>query len=144
MDGDSAMIYNILNKNIDTCTVTVKSKHNPNQTLSFRIVIPQKAGFSISLNNHHIKAVQSLYPEFLGSVLPEGYSSFDELYSHLRHMITNRVSEFFFVAYHQKSADILGLQNCIRSEFSTWKNWKDFDWEGFCAKSRFTVNINFI
>ena len=144
MDGDSAMIYNILNKNTDTCTVTIRSKYRSDQTLSFRITVPEQACFSVNIQNPKILISQKLRAEFLGSILPEGYSSFDELYSHLRNMITNRTSEFFSDAFCEKSADILNLRNSIRPQFSTWDKWKNFNWQDFCRKSSFSVNIKFI
>lgn len=142
MDGDSSMIFNILNKNIETCTVTVKDRYTPDRTLSFRIIVPEKASYYIDRKQKQITVSQSLKTEFLGSVLPEGYKSFDELYSYIQNMITNRITEFLTDISTVKKADILKLRNCMRNQFTTWKQWRDFDWDNFYRQAKFTVNIN--
>ncbi len=142
MDGDSSLIFNILNRNIKTCTITVKDKHNPQQTVSFRIIVPKKADYDINLKTRHITVTQALRAEYLGSILPEGYGSFDELYSYLQSMMTKRISEFLTDISSEKSADILDLREKIRPQFPTWDQWNTFDWNSFYPEASFSVNIN--
>lgn len=144
MDGDSSMIYNILNRNIENCTVTVRNKHRSDNTISFRIIIPDKANFKINKGNRTVTVSQNIRAEFLGSILPEGYHSFDELYCHLQNTITNRTTEFLIDISKEKKADILNLREKIRPQFLTQKDWEGFKWQEFYSDADFTVNINLI
>jgi len=144
MDGDSALIFNILNKNIDNCTVTVADKHNHDRTISFRLIIPQKAHYRLNRQTTEVRVSQNLSAEYLGSILPKGYRSFDELYSYFRTIITNRMQEFLLDISKERSADILSLRNEMRRQFLTLKDWEAFDWNSFYKQARFSVNINFI
>lgn len=143
-NGDDAMIFNILNRNIESCTVTVKNKYNPDCTVSFRIIIPQKACYGITPKSNTVTVTQELRAEFLGSILPEGYGSFDELYSHIRNMITNRIQIFLYDISRNKSADILGLRNQFRKKFLTENEWESYDWKSFYTQTQFTVNITLL
>ncbi len=144
MDGDSAMIFNILTKGIEHCTITVRDKHNADETLSFRITIPEKAAFDIDLRTQQITISQELQAEFLGAVLPEGYRSFDELYSYAHKIFTERVSDFFSDISRKNSADILNLRGCLRKDFLTWEQWNGFDWKGFYKSAEVKTHIEFL
>ncbi len=144
MNGDSAMIYNILTQSIESCTVTVRDKYNPENTVSFRLTIPQKAVYKISINTKQITVTQNLQAEFLGGALPKGYRTRDELYSYANSVLTNRISEFFTDLSREKSADIIGIRNFLRKNFVTWDEWNNFNWNGFYKNAKFNIKINFI
>jgi len=144
MDGDSAMIYNILTQSIESCTITVKDKHSPQNTLSFRLIIPEKAGYKIQTDLKQITVTQNLQAEFLGSTLPKGYRSEDELYSYALSVLTRRTTDYFTDLSKEKSADIMQLRNCIRKNFATWDEWNSFNWDNFYKNAKFDININFI
>ena len=144
MDGDSALIFNILTKEIDHCTITLRDKYNSSETLSFRIIVPEKANFHIDIKNKQITASQELQAEFLGAVLPEGYHSFDELYSYANKVLSERMSDFLIHISQKHSADILNLRGCLRTRFLTWNQWNNFDWKNFYKSAKFLMDIEFI
>jgi spore germination protein KC len=144
MDGDSAMIYNILTQSIKSCTITVKNEYRPENTVSFRLIIPQKADYKININAKQIIVVQDLQAEFLGGALPEGYRSFDQLYSYANTVLTHRIAEYFTDLSKEKSADIMGLRNLLRKDFATWDKWDCFYWDNFYKNLNFDIKINFI
>ncbi len=144
MDGDSAMIYNILTQSIESCTITVKDEYSPENTVSFRLIIPQKAGYKIDINDKQITVTQDLQAEFLGGALPNGYHTKDELYSYANSVLTDRIAEYFTDLSREKSADIMGLRNCLRKDFATWDKWNSFYWDNFYTNANFNIKINFI
>lgn len=144
MDGDSAMIFNILNRAIKSCTITVENQSSPDETLSFRLTVPESATYDIDLENNRINVSQNLQLEFLGLRLPQGYHSFDELYAYTQKVITARVSDFLHDISHNKKADILHIRNHLRPRFTTWEEWNKFNWDEFYEKAKFTVNINLV
>ena len=144
MDGDSAMIYNILTQSIEDCTITLKDKYAPENTVSFRLVIPQKAHYKIRTETKQITVIQDLQAEFSGGALPKGYLSFDELYSYAKSVLTDRISEYFIDLSREKSADIMGIKNCLRKNFTTFDQWSAFDWDGFYKNAKFNIKLNFI
>lgn len=143
MDGDSAMIYNILTRSIESCTITVKDNHNPSATLSFRLIIPQKARYKINLGSKQISVSQNLQAKFLGGALPKGYRTEDELYSYADSVLNRRITDFFNDLSKVKGTDIMHIRNCLRSGFATWDEWNAFNWNDFYKKAIFNVNINF-
>ena len=144
MDGDSAMIYNILKNNIKNCTITIENTHQAGQTISFRVIIPQKADFDVNHQTKEISIMQELHAEFLGTSLPKGYNSFDELYSDFRRMITNRTQQFLSDISKKTGADILALHRKTRPQFQTLQDWKSFNWNEFYQNAEISVNINLI
>ncbi len=144
MDGDSAMIYNILKNNIKNCTVTIENAHQSGQTISFRVIIPQKADFDVNPQTKKIAITQELHAEFLGTSLPKGYNSFDELYSDFRNMITNRTQQFIWDISKKTGADILALHRKTRPQFQTLQDWQNFNWNEFYQNAEISVNINLI
>ncbi len=144
MDGDSAMIYNILTRSIENCTITVKDEHNPSVTMSFRLVIPERAHYKINTSSKQITVTQSLQAEFLGGALPEGYRTEEALYSYASSVLRRRIGDYFNDLSKEKSADIMQLRNCIRKNFATWDEWNAFNWDNFYKNAKFDININFI
>lgn len=144
MDGDSAMIYNLLSQSIESCTITVKDKHNPESTISLRLIIPQKAGYKIDTDTKQITVTQDLQAEFLGGALPKGYRTKDELFSYANSVLSNRIQDYFTDLSKEKSADIMKLRNCLRKSFSTWEEWNSFNWNDFYKNTKFNIKINFI
>ncbi len=144
MDGDSAMIYNILTQSIESCTITVKDKYNPKSTLSFRLLIPQKANYKIDTNANRITVAQNLQAEFLGGVLPKGYRTEAELYAYANSVLNNRITDYFSDISKQISADIMKLRGCIRKNFLAFDEWNSFNWDSFYKNAKFNTEINFI
>ncbi len=144
MNGDSSLIFNLLERNIENCTITILDKYNPEKTLSFRLTIPQKADYEIQKNNNTIMVSQSFEMDFMGGVLPKEYRSFDELYSYAKEILSGRISDYFHDISKTKSADIMNLRNYIRKDFLTWDEWNRFDWDKFYKNARFVVNISIL
>lgn len=143
MDGDSAMIYNILCRNIEDCTITLKDKYNSDSTVTFRITVPDPASFCISIPDKKIAVRQTMSISFLGVALPQGYSSFDELYSYANDVFKDRISQFLNTLSKKHGDDILGLRNHLRTQFSIWDEWKAFGWDDFYKHADFDISINF-
>ncbi len=142
MSGDSALVFNLLERNIENCTITLRDKYNPEKTISFRLTVPEKASYSIDKDTREIIVTQSIEMDFLGGALPKGYHSFDELFSYGKSVLTDRISSYFQDISHNKSADIMNLKNHIRKDFLTWNDWNNFDWNSFYKNSKFTVDIS--
>ncbi len=142
MDGDSAMIFNILNRSIKDCTITVANQSAPDETLSFRLTVLEPASYNTDIENNSINISQSLQLEFLGLRLPQGYRSFDELYSYTQKVLTQRIQDFLNDISRTKKADILDIRNHLRLRFATWEEWNNFDWDNFYQKAKFSVNID--
>ncbi len=144
MDGDSAMIFNILNRSIKDCTITVANQSAPDETLSFRLTVLDPASYGIDIKNNLISISQNLQLEFLGLRLPQGYHSFDELYSYTEEILVQRIQDFLNDISRNKKADILDIRDHLRPRFATWDEWNNFDWDNFYQKATFAVNIDII
>lgn len=142
LSGDDALIFNILNRNIRSCTVTFRNKYHPNETFSLRMVIPEKMSARADLSKKEILISQDLNLQYQGGALPKGYRSTDELFDHARQVITRRISDFFTLISRTEGTDILNLKNCTRKDFSTWEQWNSFDWDSFYKTARFVISIN--
>ncbi|MBE7022963.1 MAG: hypothetical protein E7412_00675 [Ruminococcaceae bacterium] len=140
-DSDSAMIFNILSRSIEDCSFTLKDKNNPQKTLTFRLIIPEKAAYTTDLNRKNIRVSQSFRVEFLGSILPEGYGSFDELYAYADSVLTKRIQSFFRDFSQAEDVDIMDIRSCTRKKFFTWNEWNSFDWESFYRQATVSVDI---
>ncbi len=144
MDGDSAMIFNILNRSIKNCTITVASQSSPDETLSFRLTVLEPAAYNTDIENNSISVSQNFQLEFLGLRLPQGYHSFDELYAYTQKILTQRIQDFLNDISRSKKADILDIRNHLRLRFATWEEWNNFDWDSFYQKAKFVVNIDMV
>ncbi len=141
-DGDSAMIMNILKKNIEDCSFTVKDKYNPQKTLSFRLIVPEKAHFSVDFKKEQISVIQELRIEYPGGILPQGYKSFDELYSYGDSILTQRIESFFADITQRNAVDIMNIKSCTRKDFLFLPHWNSFDWDSFYKRATITVKTN--
>ncbi len=144
MDGDSAMIFNLLTQSIQSCTFTVKDKYTPSNTLSFRLIIPERASYKIQPDLKQITVSQSLQAEFLGGTLPKGYRTEDALYSYALSVLSRRIEDYFTDLSKEKDADIMQLRRHLRKNFLTWDEWNNFDWNSFYKNAKFFINIKFI
>lgn len=142
MSGDSALVFNLLEQNIENCTITLRDKYNTKKTISFRLTIPEKASYSINRDTREITVSQSLEMDFLGGALPKGYHSFDELFSYGKSVLSDRISSYFQDISHNRSADIMNLKDHLRKDFLTWNDWNNFDWYSFYKNSKFIVDIS--
>ena len=142
MDGDSAMIFNILTQSIESCTITVKDKYNPSGTLSFRLIIPESARYKINTGANQITVTQNLQAEFLGGVLPKGWRTEDELYSYAGSVLNRRIADYFTDISKDKGADIMQLRSCLRKNFLTWNEWNSFDWDNFYKNAKFNSEVS--
>lgn len=144
MDGDSAMIFNILNRSIKNCTITVANQSSPDETLSFSLTVLEPASYNTDIQNNSIIVSQNFQLEFLGLRLPQGYHSFNELYSYTQKILSQRIQDFLNDISRNKKVDILDIRNRIRPQFATWDDWNNFDWDGFYQKAKFAVNIDIV
>ena len=141
MDGDNAMIFNVLNHSIENCTVTLQNKYYPDKTISFRLTVPQKMSAAVHLDTGEINISQDLRLGYLGGILPDGFKSTDELYSYAHQVLTRRIADFFTAISRTESADIMNLRSCIRKDFPAWEQWNSFDWNSFYKNAHFTVSL---
>lgn len=145
MNGDSAMVYNILNSDIKRCNISIRNKFNPGETVSFRVFVPKRARFRVKRGGVcRISVETELKMEFLGTRLPEGYGSFDELYDDAKNETEKKISEFLYYSARKLGADLLETGRCYRKGFSTQKKLESADWETVYKNAEFSVSVNLI
>lgn len=145
LDGDFAMLYNILKKDIKSCTVTLKNPHYDNLFLTFRLNILHPAEYSVDITKKpcRILVSQGFDIQFFGGGLPEGFSSFEELYDYADRVITKKISSYFYEISRNQRADIMKIGDRFKSKFLTNENWKSFNWENTFQAAEFGVNVYF-
>ena len=145
MDGDSAMLYNILNQNIQNAVITLRSPFNRAETFSFRLSVGDPARYAIdtSTNPCHISVSQALGIEFLGSKIPDGFESFEQLFAFVRSIVELEMTKFFAEISHNKRADILKIGDHFKRKFITQQQWEDANWSKIYETAKFNVDIYF-
>lgn len=145
MNGDNALIYNILSQKIKYTTFTINSPDNT-ETLSFRMTVPEKASYKVRPDSTSclISVSQSFEIEYLGGRLPKGFSDFDELFSYANQILTDEFSDFLYDISHKKNADILHIGNCYKKQFWSQSQWENSNWSKLYKNAKFSVNLNFI
>jgi len=141
MDGDSAMIFNLLTHSIENCVISIEDKNNPLEVISFRIISSRPAVYNIDLSKNQITVSQTYEITFLGSHLPTGYSSHQALGDYAEEVISARISDFLIDISRKNSVDILNIRNQLRKSFPIWDEWNSFDWDSFYKNAEFVVNI---
>ncbi len=141
MDADSSLMFNFLSHNIENFVVTIKDKYNPAENLSFRIITTRPAQFDIDLEKKEIQVSQKCEISFLGSHIPKGYLSEQDLSTYALSILNSRVSDFLTYSYHTQKIDILNLHDCIRKDFFLWEDWNTFDFESFYKTANFVTDI---
>ncbi len=145
VDGDLAMIYNILRRDIKSCVITLKNPHLDDSFVSFRLNIPHACEYSLDRAKKpcRIKISQGFDIEFFGGNLPSGFSSYDELFSFADHAITQKVTAYFYQLSRSHHADIMKISDCFKKSFWSAENFLSSDWEDIFASAEFDVNIYF-
>ncbi len=145
MDGDSAMLYNILNQNVQNAVITLRSPFNRTNTFSFRLSVSEPARYTIdnSANPCRISVSQALGIEFLGSKIPDGFESFEQLFSFVRSIVESEMTRFFADISHNKRADILKIGDHFKQNFITQQQWEDANWSKIYETAKFNVDIYF-
>lgn len=145
-DGDFAMVYNILSGGIKNCTISLKNPYKREQIISFKITAPQKATYDVKVQKKSCRILvgQGIDIEFLGGLLPEGFSSYDDLYAYAKSVITERFTEYFYDLSRGKRTDIMKIGDQFEKEFLTEKDWKNSGWEKLFEKAEYEVNVYFI
>ncbi len=145
-NGDDAMIFNILCRDIKSCTIAVKNPFADNSLITFRLVVPHKAMYSVDNSKKpcHIVVSQGFSIEFLGGSLPEGFTSHENLYYYADSVITQRFSEYFYTLSNGYRADVMNIGNYFKKNFHTQSAWEGFDWESTFQSAEFEVDIYFI
>lgn len=143
MDGDAAMLYNILAKNIRNAVVTVRSPFNQADTFSFRISVNDPAAYTInnSTTPCRISVSQELDIEFLGSRVPAGFESTEQLFAFVRSIVESEMTNFFADISNNKRADILNIGDHFKKNFITQQQWEDANWSKIYETAKFDVDI---
>lgn len=146
MDGDCAMIFNILNRDIRSCTLTLKNPYTDDDVFSFRLTVPSRAVYAIEQTKKpcNITVSQGLNIEFFGTVLPEGFKSHEELCAYAKSVITQKFTEYFYDLSRGKQADIMKIGDCYKKLFLTEEAFDSSDWEQLFNSADFKVEISFI
>ncbi|MBR5154945.1 MAG: Ger(x)C family spore germination protein [Clostridia bacterium] len=143
MNGDCAMIFNILNRKIKSCTITLKNPAPGNSNLVFRVNIPKSAGYKIekSKNKYLITVSQNLDIKFIGEFLPEGFNSEDELYNFAKQTISQKFTDFLYDLSRGKRADIMNMGNHFKKLFADTTKWDPTLWQKIFESADFSVNL---
>ncbi|MBR5613833.1 MAG: hypothetical protein IKW64_00835 [Clostridia bacterium] len=143
MNGDSAMLYNILNRDIQSCIITLRSPYRDSDHFSFRLLVDAPASYHVNCagNPCLINVKQNLGLEFLGSRIPEGFSSIDELYAFADSVLETRITEFFFDISRVKKSDIMKIGDSFKQRFLTQHDWENMNWSQLYETADFDVDI---
>ncbi len=127
MDSDSALIYNILNRKIKSCTITLKNPASENSPLVFKVNIPSSAGYKAEKSNgtYLITASQNLDIRFIGEFLPDGFVSEEELYNFAKQAISQKFIAFLYDLSREKQADVLNIGNTLKNHTETSDKWQN-------------------
>ncbi len=145
MNGDSAMLYNILNQNVQNAVITLRSPFNRADTFSFRLSVSEPARYAVDTSTKpcHISVSQALGIEFLGSKIPDGFESAEQLFAFVRSVIKSEMTKFFADISHNKRADILKIGDQFKKTFITQQQWEDANWSKIYETAKFNINIYF-
>ncbi len=145
MDGDSALIFNVLERDVKNFIMSIRNAYNPDETLSFRILIPQKTRYDVKKGGkgYEVKSSTILDAEYIGGEIPEGYKSYDELYEELEKTIAEEFSLFFQMLV-EEGADIVGIEKNHKKNFSTLKDVEELKQEKFFDNVKMIVDIKII
>ncbi len=143
-EGDFAMIYNILSRSIKECTVSLKNPYEPDEIVSFKIVVPGKAFYSVDKEASpcRINVSQTLDVELLGGTLPDGFSTPEELFEYTDNVITQRFTEYFYDLSRGKRADIMKIGDCVKAQMVTDAEWNASKWEKQFESASFRIDVN--
>ncbi len=143
MDGDSAMLYNILNKNVQNAVITVRSPFNRADTFSFRLSVSDPARYAVDTSTKpcRISVSQALGIEFLGSKIPDGFESSEQLFAFVKSVVESEITNFFADISHNKRADILKIGDRFKRNFITQQQWEDANWSKIYETAEFNVEI---
>lgn len=146
LSGDDTMLYNLLNGDIKSCTITLQNPYNEDTHTAFEITNIRKASYSICnlKEPYRITVRLPLSIEFSGRSLPKGFSSQNELYTFASHALTQRLTTLFADIYRVKKADILNIQNSLKKHFFTQKQWNAFNAADVLESAEFNINISLI
>lgn len=146
LDGDLAMVYNILRRDIKSCVITLKNPHLDDSFISFRLNIPHACEYSLDNTKKpcRIKINQGFDIEFLGGHLPSGFSSYDELFSFADSSITQKVTAYFYQLSRNYHADIMKIGDSFKKSFWATENFLASNWEDIFASAEFDIDIYFI
>ena len=145
MDGDSAMLYNILNQNVQNAVITLRSPFNRTDTFSFSLSVSEPARYAINTSTTpcHISVSQALGIEFLGSKIPDGFESSEQLFAFVRSIVESEMTKFFADISRNKRADILKIGDHFKRTFITQQQWEDANWSKIYETAKFDINIYF-
>ena len=143
MDADSALIYNIMMRDVKYCTVSIRNPNNENEIMTLGISIPKKAAYKIDRNGGktHITARMTLNAEFIGEQLPTGFDTYDEMYGYAEKIISGKISDFLYSLSDDFGADILNIGKCIRGRYLTIRDWEKANWEEEFKNAEFGAEV---
>ncbi len=138
MDSDCALIFNILSGRIDNCTIALKNPSDATSNLIFKLNIPKSTGYKIESadNKYRITITKALDIEVVGSFLPKGFATTDELYNFARQAITQKITAFVYDTSRTKAADILNIGGHVDGQLEYAENWQNIFETG-----EFIINI---
>ncbi len=138
MNSDCALIFNILSAKINTCTITLKNPADQSSNLVFKLNVPKSAKYSIAStdNKYKITITQNLELEFVGSFLPKGFSTENELYNFAKQVILQKITAFVYDTSRTKAADILNIGDHVKGQIENQN-----DWQNIFETAEYIVNV---
>lgn len=145
-DGSSAMLFNILNRDIKNCMLTFKNPYKAEDFFTLRLNIPHPAEYLVDNTKKPclILVSQGFNLEFFGGALPDGFSSHTQLYAYAKSAISDKLSHYFYDLSRAHHADIMKIGDCFKRNFLTNKQWDSFDWDSVFQTAEFEINIYFV
>lgn len=144
MDGDSALVYNILRRDIEQFTISIESRYKKEQLLTFDVTLPSAAHYAVCEKDgkYTIRIQQEMTPRFVGDGLPEGYRSKAELTADFCTAAEKQIESFMYTTARKYGADIMQTGNCLKKKSLTTKEWEKLDWRNKYKDAVFSVSVD--
>jgi len=144
LDGNEALIYNILSGHTKNFTISVQSPFDNKKLLSFNCRTEKTPKFSVQDFEKNILKISlelNLSAEYMGTNLPSSFKNAADLNNTVRKALEKDIKNFLNKTSKVYNADILKIGNTCKKNFLTHTDFNMLKWSEKYKNSEFYINI---
>lgn len=147
LTGMETICHQIVSGKLNTCIVNIPSPSNENQTISVRLQLVKHPKHKVNLVNGsvYIDSNISLEARILSMDENSNYLSEEEvsrLEKAINSYMTSKVYDYLYKISKEYNSDIDGFGSYVVRNFTTYEEWKNFNWLQNFKNSFFNVTVN--
>lgn len=131
----------LLNK-LETAIISIPSPFNDTTSIDLSITLKRNTNFDVKLVNGTPLIQTKVYIDAnILNMLDLNNENINELKKYANSYIENAINDYYYKTSKEFKSDIVGIGKYVVGNFSTWDEWKNYNWLNQYENSFFSTKV---